>query len=287
MKKIINITLVFILILGINNLSYAGMADWTDEDASKATNEQLREQEKILKEGEGKSGNNYLKQLNVEGQRLVPNFDKDTFYYNIEQEIDTNSIKIEAIAEDTKATIAGSGEIELQTGKNEIKITVKAENGLMKSYFISVNKKKNSFGLASLKLKAIEKNKDEYEVNYTPSFNKDTYSYECIVYNDVQRINVEATPENMDCEIDIKGNENLTNSENSILISVVDKKNSETTTYKIKVVRNTNGIEKIGTNSGNSSTSNNYQIVGICIGCAIIALILVFLIKKSRKRTKH
>lgn len=288
MKKIISITLLIMLVLSINNLSYAGMADWTDEDASLATNEQLKEQEKILKEGEGKSGNNYLTQLSVEGQKLVPNFDKDTFYYNIEQEVDVNSIKIEALAEDSKATISGAGEAELQTGKNEIKVTVKAENGLMKSYFISVNKKKSSIGLTSLKLKAIEKNRDEYEINFTPSFSNDNYSYECKVYNDVQKINVEAIPENNNCEIEIKGNEKLTDSENSILISVVDRESNETTKYKVKVVKDTNGIEKIGANSANNNNSNGiYYLMGICIGCIIIALALGIYFKKYRKRTKH
>ena len=87
------------------------------------------------------SKNNYLSKLEVEGQTLTPEFNKDTLEYNLDLEHGTKSINVIANPEDSKASIDGDGEITLSQGMNNIKIVVTAENGSTRIYKINANVK--------------------------------------------------------------------------------------------------------------------------------------------------
>ncbi len=87
------------------------------------------------------SKNNYLSKLEVAGQTLTPEFNKDTLEYNLELEYGTESINIIADSEDSKASVDGDGEVKLSQGLNAIKIVVTAENGSTKIYTINATVK--------------------------------------------------------------------------------------------------------------------------------------------------
>ena len=59
------------------------------------------------------SKNNYLSKLEIEGQALTPQFDKDTLEYNIDLEYGTKNINIIATTEDYRASIDGNGNVAL------------------------------------------------------------------------------------------------------------------------------------------------------------------------------
>ena len=48
------------------------------------------------------------------------------------------SVTVAASAIDSKATIAGTGTVDLQSGVNEITVTVKAANGNLRNYVLHV-----------------------------------------------------------------------------------------------------------------------------------------------------
>ena len=87
------------------------------------------------------SKNNYLKSLSVEGAELSPAFNKETLEYTVELEPETTNIKVNATKEDGKASIAGTGDITVSEGDNNIKITVTAENGNERVYVINAKVK--------------------------------------------------------------------------------------------------------------------------------------------------
>ena len=119
--------------------SFAGiMADFTDSDAKKLNAEQMKEQNESYVNPVGKSSDNFLESLSVEGFALSPAFNKQTINYEIKEEVSSNEIIINAKAENEKAKVTGTGTIELGKGENNIKIDVTAENGVMRSYFINV-----------------------------------------------------------------------------------------------------------------------------------------------------
>ena len=138
--NLVLLTIFLVVILSIGNV-YAGMADFDDATADKQANEQLANQEKAEKENAGKSSNNYLTSLNVEGYTLSPEFDKQTLEYTINGEVEADSIKISAILDDERASVSGAGNVKIKSGENNLRIDVSAENGTVRTYFIKVTGK--------------------------------------------------------------------------------------------------------------------------------------------------
>lgn len=89
------------------------------------------------------SPNNKLSGLGVDGFALTPTFSKDIYSYDLIVDTSVTSVKVNATACDSKAVISGTGTIDLQTGGNDIKISVKAENGDVREYVIHVVKRQN------------------------------------------------------------------------------------------------------------------------------------------------
>ena len=158
MKKILSIMgIIIVFILGIYTNVFAtgrlvdipvppdnhGMADFTEEEAAEldrqykenANNTAVQENSATENEVEqindnntnetaneyvGKSANNYLKSLSVEGYELEP------------EEPD-----------DEKATIEGTGRVEITPEQKSVTIQVTAENGDLKVYTINIEDEEN------------------------------------------------------------------------------------------------------------------------------------------------
>ena len=139
MNKFIKIVVSLLFFTLTMSLScYAGMADFTDDEAQKIRNEEVKNQQEIDKKSIGKSTNNFLKSLSVKGYTITPEFNKQVINYKISKEINESKVEILAEPDDSKAKVTGTGVINLQPGENEIKIDCEAENGEMKSYFITI-----------------------------------------------------------------------------------------------------------------------------------------------------
>lgn len=88
-----------------------------------------------------KSNNNYLKSLEIEGFNIE--FSKEEINYNINVNEVINSLKINAIPEDDKSNVEIIGADDLKQNDGNIFINVKAENGDIKKYTISVHRGKD------------------------------------------------------------------------------------------------------------------------------------------------
>ena len=117
LNKIIILSLIFCVLslLIVEQKNYAAFADNDDATADAESEKQLEQQEETDKQNESKSDNNYLSELSVEGYELTPAFDKNTTDYEIKDDVTADSIKINAKAEDSKATISGAEEKTLET----------------------------------------------------------------------------------------------------------------------------------------------------------------------------
>ena len=89
-----------------------GFADFDENTAAEQANKELQEQETTEQEDQNKSSNNYLSNLKV--KNLTP--------------------------EENRATVTGVRKIKLESGENDIKIEVTAENGSVRTYHIKINK---------------------------------------------------------------------------------------------------------------------------------------------------
>ena len=86
-----------------------------------------------------KSTDNNLKSLSIEGYNLEPTFNKDILDYEVTVPEGTKTIKINANANSSYASLSGTGEKEVTAGINNFNILVKSESGSEKIYNIVVN----------------------------------------------------------------------------------------------------------------------------------------------------
>lgn len=98
--------------------------------------------------------NNWLSSLTVSGYESDINFDAaKTSGYTVTVPANVSSVNVSAVAVNSKATVTGTGNVKLNAVSNKIDITVKAENGDVRTYTITVNKQ------ASVPLTSISLNK--------------------------------------------------------------------------------------------------------------------------------
>lgn len=91
---------------------------------------------------DNKSNNNNLKVLEIEGYSI--GFSKDKKNYDVSVNYDVNSLKVNAISEDEKATIEIVGADNLKANDEKVLIKVKAENGDVNTYTVNIQRKLNN-----------------------------------------------------------------------------------------------------------------------------------------------
>lgn len=89
------------------------------------------------------SPNNKLGSLGAEGFALTPTFNKDTVSYDLIVDHSVSNVNIYANALNAEASISGTGNIQLQSGSNDLTVTVKAGNGTLRQYVIHVVRQDN------------------------------------------------------------------------------------------------------------------------------------------------
>ena len=87
---------------------------------------------------EQKSTDNNLKSLTVNPGTLEPVFSPGQKNYTVKVPEDTKNVNISAVAADNKAKVTVSGGKNLQPGINKAKVIVKAENGDINNYHITI-----------------------------------------------------------------------------------------------------------------------------------------------------
>jgi len=90
------------------------------------------------------SPNNKLSSLEAEGYSLTPTFNMDTESYDVIVNPSVSQISVKASALDSKATVSGTGVVNLQSGNNTVQVEVKAENGSVRTYKLNVVRQANA-----------------------------------------------------------------------------------------------------------------------------------------------
>ncbi len=135
----------------------AGYADFTEEEAAEKAEEYEDSKNNITAESlVGKSGNYYLKSLNIDGYNLNPEFNRQNSNYTIYTKDDSiNTFYVTAEPDNENAKVEGLGKVTISEEQRLINVTVTAENGNVKVYTINVenetNKQKKSTANGSIK----------------------------------------------------------------------------------------------------------------------------------------
>ena len=83
----------------------------------------------------------YLKSLTVGEYALNPAFNKETYNYEVEVENEVEHVNIDAIKNDSNASVSGAGEKDLVEGPNKFEIVVTAQKGNSLTYIVTVTRK--------------------------------------------------------------------------------------------------------------------------------------------------
>ena len=208
-------------------------------------------------------------------------FKKDQTEYSVEVPNEIKTVEIYAEATDSKAQVTGTGEIELNEGANEAKVEVVAQDGTKKTYTITITRKASEvattslentkFGLSDLTIA---------EQTISPAFKNDVYSYTVGVKEDLSSLDIKATATDSDAKIEIVGNENLQQGENTITIIVKNEKTNQTATYQITV--NKNVVSEKQRSFFNPSTWGKEMIIKSIIVAVLVLLIIIAVILKVK-----
>lgn len=201
---------------------------------------------------ESKSNNNYLKSLTLSNGSI--NFKKTTTEYNINVAKDIDKITIGATLEDSKSSFEngfGPRTINLSLGNNTVYIRVRSESGQVRTYTLNINRDDGRDSDSSLKNIKLSNGKLK--------FNKDTLEYKVTVEYNIDKMQIEATPNSEKAKVTINGNDNLSVGDNVFKINV-EAENGKVTIYTINIVRKEQGEKISNNNSIKSITIKNHSI---------------------------
>ena len=98
----------------------------------------------VSKPADSGSPNHWLKSIMVSDFELTPTFTGGTTEYSVIVDYSMKSVKVSAAAVNANANIQGTGTQSLKVGENQSPITVTAQNGSVRTYTVTVLRKKTS-----------------------------------------------------------------------------------------------------------------------------------------------
>lgn len=190
---------------------------------------------------DNRSTNNDLSSLKISSGTIA--FNKVITTYNLNVTSDVEKIKIDATTEDKKASFVdkfGPREVKLNYGKNEILLKVKSEKQTEKVYTLNVTRKDDREGNIYLKSLTLS--------NGNISFDKEKFEYTVNVGLDVEKITINAIPEDDKSTVKYDSEVQLNEGNNTVEIEVASQ-NGLKQIYKLNIVKS---------DDSGLITSNNY-----------------------------
>lgn len=211
-------------------------------------------------------------------------FRSNTTSYSVTVPADTESVEVYAEAQDSSATVTGTGTVNLQEGENTINVVVTAEDGTTKTYTIIITREATESteenteiiegeGLASLSIQNIE---------LSPKFETNIYEYTAKYIGEDTTLQIEANPTNEEYLVEIVGNEDLKEGENLITILVSDNDGNNVATYQITVNKSLVDEEALAREQAEKEQKQK-MIVGSIIAVVVVIAIIVFVIIRRRR----
>lgn len=237
------------------------------------------------------------------------NFKPDDYENSVEVPNDVKNIEVYAKTLDSKATIqSGTGNVELKEGLNKVEVVVVAEDGKTKhTYTLNITRLSaenpateptqstepttepttdttsteatnvDEFGLSSLTIAGL---------NINPKFSTTTYEYTAGLTQDLSTLEIEAKATSETGVVEIFGNEDLQQGENTITIVVSDTADAEkSATYQITINKNyvPQTVEEVSWLNPSTWGLKQYVIIGTLVVLIIIVIVAIILKVKLSK----
>lgn len=202
-----------------------------------------------------KSSNSKLASLEVEGYTLTPSFASSTTSYQTTVPYETESVKINATTEDSKATVTGTGSVSLTNKLTTKTVKVTAEDGTVTNYVVNIIKSDKKEDPKPIEPDPVVpkssdstlKKLDVSGYTLTPAFSSGVTSYAMKVNNNITSLNVTAIPNDEKAKVSITGNKNWVVGNNAIIIKVTAEDGTQTV-YTVNVNRAAANVKSRDTN---------------------------------------
>ena len=299
---IINILIITVMSLFSYNVDASNQN--TSSSSSKST---VNSNKKDNTSVDNSKSTSKSKNANLSNLGIKPNdfkgFSISKTSYDVTVPNDTDKVTVYATAQDKNATIKGNGIQNLKVGKNAINVVVTAEDGkTTKTYTINVTREDAQSNvnetasnttettLADDKTSLDEKTKNSDLKNLAikglslaPEFSPDIYEYKVDVTGDVSKLDIETEKANQNVSVDIAGNENLKEGENTITLLVYNEETKQNSTYQIIVNKTSaDNTELIESNNDAIKKANKIRFILIGVGAFIVICIIIFIIARHR-----
>lgn len=182
-----------------------------------------------------KSSDATLKSLTSTNGLISPTFTKGNKDYTLTVPNEVENATINAVSEDSNATVVINGVTNLTVGTNPATVVVTAEDGTVETYNIVITRQPSSNNYLS-NLEVIDKN----NVNYIPVFNKTKLTYDINVANDIDSVTITATEEDSSTTITGDGVKSLNVGPNTFTVKATSGDGVDRN-YVINIERAKNG----------------------------------------------
>ena len=215
-------------------------------------------------------------------------FKMATTTYDVTVPQDVEEVEVYGTAQDSKAKVSGLGTKKLEEGLNDLSIVVTAEDGTEKIYTINVTRESaqstgdaqetesNGEGLASLKIGDLE---------LSPQFSTSVYEYTAKYIGEETNLDVIAEATNDEYTVEITGNDNLQEGENTITIVVTDAEGENVATYQVALNKSLVDEEAIARQQEEAKQKEEQKkmiAIGVAAGVIILIIVIVLIVKKRR-----
>lgn len=216
-------------------------------------------------------------------------FKYGTTYYEVSVPETTTTVEVYAKAQDTKATVTGTGKKNLEEGVNKVEVVVTAEDGTKKTYTINIIRgakedkdtnevdvsEENSNGLSELKIN---------DLALSPEFKTNVYEYNVKYIGEDTKLNIEANPTDENYAVEVVGNNDLQEGENIITILVSENNGDNVATYQVTVNKSLVDEEAIAREEAERKETQQKIIIGVVGGVILIAIIVLIIVRYRRNK---
>ena len=236
-------------------------------------------------EPEEESSNANLSNLGIRPNDFS-GFTPGTTTYNVTVPEDVESVEVYATAQDSNATISGTGNKTLEYGENALSVVVTAEDGTTKTYTINVTREEEEATEETTEVVNGLSNITIGNLELSPSFKTDVYEYTVKYIGEDTSLDIQAVATDPSYTVEIVGNEELKEGENTITILVTDSEGNNVATYQLTVDKSLVDEEALAREEAERKEQEQRRMFMIAGGIIAVILIIVIIIVIKRRRNR-
>ncbi len=223
--------------------------------------------------GTTKSSDNTLKSLIINSSHEIsPTFNKNISSYNVTVPYSVDKLDLSYVTNNSKAVVTITGNRNFKVGEvNVVEIDITAEDGSVRTYILNVTRstKESDNDLKEITIK---------DTKLSPSFDPNVLEYTVEVPSNADKLDISTLAISKDSKVEIIGNDNLKEGNNTILIKVTDK-NGFTKYYTINAVKSSENGTILG-----FKPLNFILFIGLLLLLFLIFFFLIFLMLRRDKK---